>query len=285
MKLILARHLWGVDLSDGYAKHCRHCHEMGYTAIEGALRFVPDAALLKRTLRDEGFAWIAQIFSNMQRGGGSVGEHLEGLRGQVEECMDAEPMFFNGQMGSDHWTIDEAEDFFGAVTEMEREIGVPIYHETHRSRYFANPWNTARLLERMPALKLTGDFSHWVCVAERLLADAHEEVANAAARCHHLHVRVGYEEGPQVPDPRDPAWAPHLKAHESWWEMAWAAALTRGDSAVTLTPEFGPPPYLHTLPFSGAPVSDLEAICDWMAERQATHFESWISDKGRVSLA
>ena len=80
-----------------------------------------------------------------------------------------------------------------------------------------------------------------------------------------------------MPDPRDPAWTGQLKAHELWWEMAWAAARARGDSAVTLTPEFGPSPYLHPLPFSGQPVSDLEAICDWMAKRQTTHFESWNS--------
>lgn len=276
MKMVLVRHLWGVDLSNGYSAHCRHWHAMGYTALEAAYRFVPDGVLLKKVLREEGFAWIPQIFSNMQRGGGTVRQHIDGLREQMDECLDAAPLFFNGQMGSDHWTLDEAEEFFGAVIEIEREIGVPVYCETHRSRYLSNPWNTARLLERLPALKLTCDFSHWVCVAERLLEDALEAVAKAATRCHHVHARVGYEQGPQVPDPRDPVWAAHVLAHERWWETAWAAALARGDSTVTLAPEFGPPPYMHTVPYSGEPVSNLEEICDWMAERQTTHFNRWI---------
>jgi len=275
MKLLLVRHLWGVDLSQGYQRHIRQWRDVGYVALESSTRSVPDATALRKMLRDEGFAWIPQIFSNQQRGGGTVREHLESLRAQVEECIDAEPLFFNGQTGSDHWTLDEAEDFFSAVVEMEHTFGTSIHHETHRSRYFGNPWNTLRLLERLPTLKLTCDFSHWVCVSERLLEDAFPAIAAAAARCHHLHARVGYEQGPQVPDPRDPVWAVHLRTHEHWWEMAWAAAAARAEPLVTLTPEFGPPPYLHTLPFSGEPVSNLEEICDWMARRQAAHFDLW----------
>ena len=40
----------------------------------------------------------------------------------------------------------------------------------------------------------------------------------------------------------------------------------------TLTPEFGPPPYLHTLPHTNVPVADLAAVCDWMASRQRDRF-------------
>ena len=40
----------------------------------------------------------------------------------------------------------------------------------------------------------------------------------------------------------------------------------------TLTPEFGPAPYLHLLPHTQTPVADLADICDWMARRQAGRF-------------
>lgn len=283
MKLLLVRHLWGVNLTEGYRKHCRHWREIGYAALEAPLWYVPDQALFKQMLRNEGFAWIPQIFSYRQWGGGTVTQHIESLREQIEECLDAEPLFFNGQMSSDHWTLDEAEEFFGEVTEIEHEFGVSICHETHRSRYLGSPWNTYRLLERLPELKLTCDFSHWVCVAERLLQDSSSAIESATARCHHLHARVGYEQGPQVPDPRDPVWARHLAVHERWWKMAWTAAQARGEHTVTLTPEFGPPPYLHTLPFSAEPVSDLEAVCDWMAKRQVERFGEWAQSDLPVS--
>ncbi len=285
MKLQLVRHLWGVDLSEGYTTHAKLWREAGYTALEGSLRFVPDAQALRRALRDEGFAWIPQIFSHMQHGGGTVPQHIESLREQIGECLDAEPLFFNGQTGSDHWTLEEAEEFYHAVAGMEREFSVSIVHETHRSRFLGSPWSTARLLERIPELKLTCDFSHWVCVAERLLADAPEAMAQASARCYHLHARVGYEQGPQVPDPRDPAWAKHLQAHERWWDLCWAAAQARGEQTVTLTPEFGPPPYQHTLPFSHAPVGNLAEVCDWMAHRQAGRFREWSERRTSQLLA
>ncbi len=93
-----------------------------------------------------------------------------------------------------------------------------------------------------------------------------------AARARHVHARVGYDQGPQVPDPRDPVWAPFLEAHEAWWDLVWAAAEARGDEASTMTPEFGPPPYQHTVPHTGEPVGDLFEICEWMTNRQRDRF-------------
>ena len=51
------------------------------------------------------------------------------------------------------------------------------------------------------------------------------------------------------------------------WELVWASQKQRGMAVATITPEFGPAPYLHTLPFTQAPVADLSDICDWMARR------------------
>lgn len=272
MKLLLVRHLWGVNLADGFSPYIDQWRKAGYQAIEASPRLVPDAQELRRMLKSEGFLWIPQVFSNMHHGGGSVQLHLATLREQIEECLDMEPWFFNAQSGSDAWTSNEAEDFYGAVVEMESELGIPLSHETHRSRYFSSPWYTHRLLKLLPGIKLTCDFSHWVCVAERLLQDADDIFLHAARHCHHVHARVGYEQGPQVPDPRAPEWSEHLHVHERWWRMIWSAQRARGVSVTPLTPEFGPAPYLHTLPFTGQAVADLPSICDWMALRQAKQF-------------
>ena len=274
MKLLLVRHLWGVDLSHGFGPHLGRWREVGYQAIEASPRMVPDARELKRVLKSQGLRWIPQVFSNMLEGGGTVVAHLRSLREQIEECLDAEPLFLNTHSGSDAWTPNEAEDFYGNVGELEAKFGVACCHETHRSRYFGNPWNTYRLIQRMPSLKLTADFSHWVCVAERLLADAEQLFATIIPHCRHIHARVGYEEGPQVPDPRAPEWQGHLQIHEQWWDAIWLAQEKTGAGITTLTPEFGPPPYQHTLPFTCQPVADLTSICDWMAQRQMRRFAS-----------
>ena len=278
MKLSLVRHLWGVDLSGGYLPYVAGWRRAGYTTLEGSVRFVPDPDELYRVLDGEGFRWIPQIFSNMFTGGGSVRLHLGSLREQIEQVGQYSgelPLFYNAHSGSDAWTLDEAEEFYLLSAELEIEMGVAISHETHRSRYFGTPWNTMRLLGRVPDVKLTCDFSHWVCAAERLLEDADPIFERVARNCHHLHARVGYEEGPQVSDPRAPEWKNHLLLHERWWELIWKTQATMGVDEITLTPEFGPFPYLQAIPFTQEPVADIAAICDWMARRQASNFAAW----------
>lgn len=272
MKFTLVRHLWGVDQRHGLEHYLPRWRETGYEVVESPLPSSPDRPALLGFLKRSGWPWIPQVFSRDFKPGGTVREHLDSLRQQIEDCLPHQPLFINAHSGSDAWSLAEAEDFFGAALEDERRFGVAVAHETHRLRCLGNPWTTRFILERFPALKLTGDFSHWVCVAERLLEDCGPIIELAARHCHHLHARVGYEEGPQVPDPRVPEWVRHLAAHEAWWDTVWTSQQQRGLAVSTLTPEFGPAPYLHTLPYTQTPVAELADICDWQARRQAARF-------------
>ncbi|RPJ35478.1 MAG: sugar phosphate isomerase/epimerase [Verrucomicrobiaceae bacterium] len=269
MKLTLVRHLWGVDHSHGLDHYLPRWRDAGYTAVETAVGISPNRDALFSLLKHSGMKLVPQVFSNDFTPGGNVREHIESLRRQIDEVLALDPLFFNAHSGADSWSSAEAEDFYGEMLAMEKSLGIPICHETHRMRYFATPWNTAPILKLYPELKLTCDFSHWVCVAERLLPDCDEIIRLAAEHCYHLHARVGHEEGPQVSDPRAPEWAGHLAAHESWWDIIWDSQRRRGLETSFLTPEFGPPPYLATLPHTGVPVADLADICDWMAHREA----------------
>jgi len=274
MKLILVRHLWGVDHTRGLDQYLPHWRQVGYQAIEAPLHLAPDPPALLRLLQQSGWRWIPQVFSRDFLPGGTVREHLDSLRRQIEGCLDYRPWFFNVHSGSDAWSLNEAEEFYGATIELEQRLGIVLAHETHRSRCFGNPWFTRAVLESHPQLRLTCDFSHWVCVAERLLDDCGPIIELAARHAMHLHARVGHEQGPQVPDPRAPEWTRHVEAHERWWDIVWAAQRQAGFDETTLTPEFGPPPYLQALPYTGAPVADLADICDWQAGRQAARFAS-----------
>src|SRR5580658_2140844 len=147
MRLLLVRHLWGVDLSRGLSPHISSWRDVGYQALEGWSGMFPEPTPWRRTLQQEGFQWISLVFSSPSfAGGGSVREHLNFLQQQIDSCLDSEPLFFNAHTGSDSWTIEEAEDFYGSALELEKKIGVSISHETHRSRYFGNPWNTYTVL-------------------------------------------------------------------------------------------------------------------------------------------
>jgi hypothetical protein len=81
--------------------------------------------------------------------------------------------------------------------------------------------------------------------------------------------RVGYENGPQVPDPRCPAWQQYTEAFEAHWKGILQHQLARGGREwATATPEYGPPSYQHVLPFSQQqPTADVAEINDWTAER------------------
>jgi hypothetical protein len=273
MKLTLVRHCWGVDHTHGLDHHLPRWRAAGYEAVEGSVEFSPNRGAMEHLLRTSGLRFIPQIFSNEFTPGGSVREHLASIQRQIEENLAFNPWFFNAHSGSDGWSPAEAEDFYGRMQEIEKSFGITLCHETHRMRYFGNPWTTRAILEKYPDLKLTCDFSHWVCVAERLLPDCDDIIRLAARHCHHLHARVGHEEGPQVSDPRAPEWERHLVTHEAWWDIIWRSQQERGFTESTLVPEFGPAPYLPLLPYTQAPVADLADICDWMARREAGRFD------------
>jgi hypothetical protein len=272
MQLHLIRHLWGVSLEGGWTAHLEKWRQVGYTGLEVSLRHLPAPAAFRRILREEKWHWIPQVYSNTFTPGGTVRAHFDSIKEQIEECLPESPLLFNAHSGSDAWGADEAVEFYGRCLELEKKIGIPVAHETHRGRYLNTPWKTRDLLEALPDLKLTCDFSHWVCVCERLLPDCESIIRLAARACHHVHARVGYEQGPQVGDPRAPEYARHLAAHEEWWRLIWEMQVQQGFSYSTLTPEFGPPNYQQTAPYSQKPVADVAEICDWMAERQKTRF-------------
>ena len=198
--------------------------------------------------------------------------HLDSLRVQVEAAKTMRALFANAHSGRDAWSEAESAQYFEGAVRIEKELGLPIAHETHRSRILFNPWITARMVASFPDLKLCADFSHWVCVSERLLDDQEEALRACAPRCLHIHARVGHEQGPQVPDPRAPEYRRHLEAHERWWGWIWDAREAAGAAVSTLTPEFGPPTYLQTLPYTQAPVADVWEICEWQAKRQVENF-------------
>jgi hypothetical protein len=87
-----------------------------------------------------------------------------------------------------------------------------------------------------------------------------------------------------VPDPRAPEYQRHVEAHERWWQIIWETQAAQGRTVSPLTPEFGPPDYLHTLPYSAMPVADLWEICNWQAQRQAVRFAKQYADKSKINL-
>jgi sugar phosphate isomerase/epimerase len=271
MRLLLFRSLWtnGFDLDAALAD----CRAGKFDGVEGPLR---DGFAAK--LRDAGVPFIAEITT----GGSYVPEtrditrHLDDFARKAESSIQAEPLFLTVLAGCDAWPLALSIEFFGRALEIAEQFCVAATFETHRSRATFTPWVTAELLAQLPALRITCDFSHWCCVCERLVLDEEPELlAQFAARAHHIHARVGYDQGPQVPHPAAPEHRAALTAHERWWDAIWRAKAEAGGEFITMTPEFGPDGYLHTQPFTKTPVASLDEINLWMAARQRERFANF----------
>jgi hypothetical protein len=105
-----------------------------------------------------------------------------------------------------------------------------------------------------------------------MMEEIPEMMALACQRSIHIHGRVGYEEGPQVPHPGAAEYKYQVEAHEAWWDAIVRAQATKGESVITFTPEFGPAPYMPALPFTAQPVSDLWEVCLYMTKRFRERF-------------
>lgn len=201
--------------------------------------------------------------------------HFEDLRQQLDAAAECGSRLASCLFGSDAWSFSQAVDCYGRALELAARAGVPVSFETHRGRPTFHPRLTFELLTALPELRLTCDLSHWCVVCERLV-DEPQVIAMVAERARHMHARVGYAQGPQVPDPRVPAYQSELSAHEDWWAACWQAALARAELEFSATPEFGPDGYLQLHPVSGEPVADLAELNRWMSGRLRQRFAALV---------
>lgn len=274
MELQLYKTLWG--FSGEIATAVVEAVQAGMQGIEGpAPAELAERAVWKDLLTDAGLNYIAEIATAggfVPRRHATLEEHLQSVEAGIAHSLDLEPLFITCLGGCDAWPESMSVEFFGRAMELAERAGVAISFETHRSRSTFHPWTTLRIIEQLPEMRLTCDYSHWCVVCERLIDTEPEVLAALAPRARHIHARVGYDQGPQVPHPGAPEYADALDAHQRWWEQIWSTQLSRGEAFTTMTPEFGPDGYLHTLPFTGAPVADLWELNCWMADTERRHF-------------
>ncbi len=181
--------------------------------------------------------------------------HSREFEARLRRAADFRPLFINSQTGRDLFDLGTNAKIFDVATRVVADTGVPVFHETHRARCLHTPWRTAELLRARPETVIVLDMSHWCNVCESLLEDQSDTVAAILPSVQHIHARVGHAQGPQVSDPRAPEWQDALDAHLKWWDRIVAAKREAGDASLTITPEFGPPPYFPTLPYTQMPVS------------------------------
>jgi len=274
MKLKLFKTLWGFNQS--YQQAIDQVMAADMQGIEGP---APDAnndrVALKQLLEKNKLDFIAEITtagSYVPDRQATLQQHIETFRSKLQLSMELNPLFVTCLGGCDAWPEEQSVEFFSKAMELAETFGVKVSFETHRGRSLFNPWITQRVVEKIPEIQLTCDFSHWCVVCERLIDSEIEIIHQIANNAHHVHARVGYDQGPQVPNPAAPEYQSALKAHQRWWEIIWLSQNARGYQFSTMTPEFGPDGYLHETPFTREPVADLWELNTWMAKVESEHF-------------
>jgi hypothetical protein len=244
---------------------------------------IADKPAFTAALASAGLSYIAMINTctpdpagppgaTLARPSQKLADHVASFEAQVAEACALSPLLINSHSGFDGWSLADSTAFFERALEVERACGATIAHETHRGRVLYQPWITRDLCRAFPALKLTADLSHFCVVAERVFHEADEDwaavMAEVARATVHIHARVGYAEGPQVPDPRAPEYEPALTRHEAWWDQILAAQAAAGRAVVTLEPEHGTDGYQQRLPYTGVETASIWDINSWIRRRQ-----------------
>lgn len=240
--------------------------EAGYDGVEMGFPFTLSAdekAAIIRGLKDHGLAVIGQHWQTVDR---SFDEHGRTFKQHLYSLAELSPLFINSQTGKDYFSVEQNLALIQMADDIGRETGIKILHETHRGKWSFAAHITQQYLQLAPHIRLTLDISHWCTVAESLLEDQPEAVQTAIAHTDHLHARIGFQQGPQVTDPRAPENEAVLETHLRWWDSLITLKRAGGAKVFTITPEYGAPPYQQLLPYTGQPITSQWDINVWMKD-------------------
>jgi len=174
------------------------------------------------------------------------------------------PLHISAQTGREYFTAQQIEGCLECCKEVSRQTGIPIYQETHRNKWAYAAHVVLPILEKHPDLRLTLDVSHWFCVSESYLEDQSLAVKKAILHARHIHARVGHIEGSQVWEPAAKEYAEALEAHLKIWDEWIKTSIENGATECTITPEFGPPPYMVFANRQGSPQQEQWRLNSWM---------------------
>lgn len=267
---------WGSALLS-YPLFFKKVKEAGYDGVEMSLPFdKKEKADILNLLKEYELELVAQHWETCHP---DPLLHKVIYRKHLMNLAEANPLFINSQTGKDFFSFDDNAELIEISFQITKETGIPVIHETHRGKFSFALHITSQFLEKIPGLELGLDVSHWCNVAESLLNDQMNTLDVALVRTRHIHARVGYAEGPQITDPRLPEWEETMNFHLSCWDKVVENFMQLNKELLTITPEFGPYPYMLNLPFTQMPVANQweinlfmkELLKERYATRRTTH--------------
>lgn len=241
----------------------------GFEAVEIYLKSLTEPVNeITELIGENDLILIGQILTE----GKNYREHIDSLKEQFEFAERLSPKFINTHAGRDIFPFHENIEIYNTIIDLIRQSKIPVYIETHRGRPTYSAVETRKYLEEIPELEITADFSHWTVVHESDLSDQKDTIDLAISRSGYIHARPGYQEGPQITDPRAPEWKGIVEMFTSWWQKIIEVQSAKGRELLVITPEFGPPGYMHTIPFTNKPVADVWELNVYMKDYITSRF-------------
>lgn len=236
----------------------------GYDGVD---TWIPQNKDDKRVLYDYLQKHHMHLISHQHRAEGcTFHEFKASFIKNLHECAEPGPLLINSHTGRDYFSFEQNLELVDATLEFSAKTGIRVVHETHRGRLGYSPQMLSAFFVARPDLRITADFSHWVCVTESMLQNFTDTLNEAIARSCHIHARVGFEQGPQVADPRAPEWAYALDNFLGWWDRIVSVNDENGCGILPITTEFGPEPYMPKMPFSNRPMANQFEINCYMKD-------------------
>lgn len=270
MKILYFCPIWGmvpdyVEKLDGdLPKILEKIKLAGYDGVEMAVPFDDNQKhQLRSLLNDFELELVALQYA---ANGNNLEEYIKSYARHITSIMDVKPLLINSHTGKDYYSTHDNHMIINEAIILGIKQNVKILHETHRGRFSFHSATTQQYLQQHKDLRLVADFSHWCNVSESLLEEQQANVANAMQRSDHIHARVGYNQGCQVNDPRAPEWNEALQAHLNWWDEIIKIKKNAGEALFTITPEFGPAPYMPVTPYKQLPLANQWEINHWMKD-------------------
>lgn len=184
----------------------------------------------------------------------TLGHHphtLEDVKATVARAKRLNADFVFAQPLNPFCPIREAAAFLREARKIAHDEGLPLFVETHRNNIPESLNQALQLIDEIPEIRFTGDFSHFVVVSEFYGLEyerAVERMMPVLSRTSHLHGRISNGEAVQV-DVGDGS-----GATAQFFVSIWAAVMREwrrkagpGD-VFPFASELGPTRYAITLP-------------------------------------
>jgi len=219
--------------------------------------FIEELQTIRNKIKPD-FIFIAQQVLSTQNE--SVNDYIQRITERLTFLNTLKPDAINSHTGKDFFDFEDNCKIIETTEHLAKISGISIWHEIHRGRFTFHLKTLLKYLDVFPNLNLIADFSHFCVVSESTLDDQQDLLKRIYPNIKHIHARIGFEQSPQVNHPFAPEWKNYLEKYRIWWKEIIQIYQNKNYSTITITPEFGPFPYMPQEPFTKKPLSNQWAL-------------------------